>query len=451
MAKEEKLNVLIIDDEADMQETLKSILKKYYSPAAASNGKEALKEIKNGNFHLVLLDLRMPDMDGIEVLKKIKELDSSIPVIMVTASKDLKSAVEAMKTGAEDFVSKPFEVDELLAVIEKALDKYKLARENQALKEILKDSDRYCDLIGKTEKIKKVMSVIDSIAKTDSTVLIFGESGTGKEIAAKTIHKMSDRKNKPYIAINCAAIPENLLESELFGHERGAFTGALDRRIGKFELADQGSIFLDEIGCMSMAMQAKLLRVLEDKKIERVGGTAPVQVDARIISATNIDFAKAIKEGKFREDLYYRLNVIPIQMPALRERKEDIPLFIAYFLDNFNKELNKKIKGLSAGAQSLLMAYDFPGNVRELKNIIERAVALSKGDQITEENLFGLGAGQSTVMNKTLKDACEEFERNYIMGILKDADYNQTKTSKILNIARTTLASRMKALNIECK
>ncbi|MFA4966761.1 MAG: sigma-54 dependent transcriptional regulator [Candidatus Margulisiibacteriota bacterium] len=448
MAKEEKLNVLIIDDESDMQETLKSILKKNYSPVAASNGKEGLKELKNGNFHLVLLDLRMPEMDGIEVLKKIKELDSSIPVIMVTASKDLRSAVEAMKTGAEDFVSKPFEVDELLAVIEKALDKYKLVRENQALKEILKDSERYCDLLGKTEKIKKVMSVIDSIAKTDSTVLIFGESGTGKEIAAKTIHKMSDRKNKPYIAINCAAIPENLLESELFGHERGAFTGALDRRIGKFELADQGTIFLDEIGCMSMAMQAKLLRILEDKKIERVGGTAPVEIDVRIISATNIDFAKAIKEGKFREDLYYRLNVIPIEMPALRERKEDIPLFIAYFLDNFNKELNKNLKGLSVGAQSLLMAYDFPGNVRELKNIIERAVALSKSDQITEDNLFGLGSSRSGIVNKTLKDACEEFEKSYILGILKENNNNQTQTSKVLNIARTTLASRMKALDI---
>jgi len=450
MTNKEKLNILIIDDESDMQETLKSILKKNYSPFSVSSGAEGLKEIKKGNYKLVLLDLRMPEMDGIEALKKIKELDNSIPVIMVTASKDIKSAVEAMKLGAEDYVGKPFEVEELLAVIEKAAEKNKLERENQALREILADSDRYCDLIGRTEKIKKIIGLIDSIAPTDSTVLILGESGTGKEIAAKTIHKMSNRRNKPYIAINCAAIPENLLESELFGHERGAFTGAMDRRIGKFELADQGTIFLDEIGCMSMAMQAKLLRVLEDNLIERVGGAAPVQVDIRVISATNIDFGKHIKEGKFREDLYYRLNVIPIEMPPLRDRKEDIPLFISYFMDKFNKELNKKLKSLNPKAQTILLSYNFPGNVRELKNIIERAAVLAKGDQITEENLFGLNANQTElpVYNKTLKEACEEFERSYITGILRQTNGNQSKASQILNIARSTLAYKLETLGI---
>ena len=443
-------NILIIDDESDMQETLKSILKKNYSPFSASSGAEGLNKIKKGNYRLVLLDLRMPEMDGIEALKKIKELDNSLPVIMITASKDIKSAVEAMKLGAEDYISKPFEVEELLTMIEKAIEKNKLERENQALREMVAEGDRYCDLIGKTEKIRKIMELIDSIAKTDSTVLILGESGTGKEIAAKTIHKMSSRRNKPYIAINCAAIPENLLESELFGHERGAFTGAMDRRIGKFELADQGTIFLDEIGCMSVAMQAKLLRILEDKMIERVGGSSPIQVDIRIISATNIDFGKHIKEGKFREDLYYRLNVIPIQMPPLRERKEDIPLFISYFLNKFNKELNKKLKGLNPKAQTILFSYDFPGNVRELKNIIERAAALAKGDRITEENLFGLNSNQSEslVYNKTLKEACEEFEKSYIAGILRQTNGNQSKASQILNIARSTLAYKLEMLGI---
>lgn len=403
--------------------------------------------IKQESYSLILLDLKMPEMDGITALKKIKEFDPGLPVIIVTASRDIQSAVEAMKLGAEDYISKPFEVEELLVVAERALEKRKLKRENQYLKEVLKDSDSYGDLIGRTPIIRKVMELIDAVAKTDSTVLITGESGTGKEIAARTLHKMSPRKERPFIALNCAAIPENLLESELFGHERGAFTGALERRVGKFELADTGTVFLDEIGCMSPAMQSKLLRILEDRIIERVGGGSPIRIDVRILSATNIDFAKYIKEGKFREDLYYRLNVIPLNMPPLRERKEDLPLFISYFLDKFNKELNKKIKGLTTTAHSRLMAYDFPGNVRELQNIMERAVALSKGDQISEENLFGLSASVN-ITSQTLKAACEEFERSYIKGILSKTGGNQTKAAQILGVARTTLTARLKALGI---
>jgi DNA-binding NtrC family response regulator len=446
----EKPPILIIDDEADMQETLKSILKKSYAPQAASSGEEGLKEIRSGNFALVLLDIRMPRKDGLAVLSEIKEFDASLPVIMVTASKDIKSAVEAMKLGAEDFISKPFEVEELLAIVEKTLKKRQLEIENKALKEVLAESETYCDLIGKSPQIGKIKELIKQIAPTDSTVLITGESGTGKEIAAKALHKISPRKNKPFIAINCAAIPENLLESELFGHERGAFTGALERRLGKFELADQGTIFLDEIGCMSPAMQSKLLRVLEDQIIERVGGTSPIQVDVRVISATNIDFKKHISEGKFREDLYYRLNVIPVQMPPLRERKEDLPLFIAYFLEMYNKELNKKIKSLTPAAQSLLSSYDFPGNVRELRNIIERAVALCRGDLIAEENLLGLTVSAEPTLSiaKTLKDACDEFERNYIRGALKAVGGNQSKAAQALGVARTTLSSKIEALGV---
>jgi len=449
MAKE-KPPILIIDDEADMQETLRSILKKDYAPQTAASGEEGLSKLRSGNFDLILLDIRMPRKDGLAVLAEIKELESSLPVIMVTASKDIKSAVEAMKLGAEDFISKPFEVIELLAIVEKALQKRQLEIENRALKEILAESEAYGDLIGKSPKISKIKELIKQIAPTDSTVLITGESGTGKEIAAKALHKISPRKNKPFIAINCAAIPENLLESELFGHERGAFTGAMERRLGKFELADQGTIFLDEIGCMSPAMQSKLLRVLEDQIIERVGGTSPIQVDVRVISATNIDFKKHISEGKFREDLYYRLNVIPVQMPPMRERKEDLPLFISYFLEKYNKDLNKKIKGLDPAAQALLSAYDFPGNVRELKNIIERAVALGRGEFIAEENLLGLSISPdpavSTVLN--LKDACDEFERNYVRGALKAAGGNQSKAAQILGVARTTLSSKIEALGV---
>ncbi len=451
MTAKEKPNILIIDDEPDMRETLRSILKKKYSPFTAGSGPDGLKEIKKQSYDLVLLDLKMPGMDGIAVLGSIKEIDAMLPVIIVTASKELKSAVEAMKAGAEDFITKPFEVEELLAVINKSLEKRTLKIENRALREIISDGDRFCDLIGRSEKIKRVMSLIKNAARTDSTVLISGESGTGKEIAAKALHKTGGRANNAFIALNCAAIPENLLESELFGHERGAFTGALERRIGKFELAEGGTIFLDEIGCMSMAMQAKLLRVLEDRKVDRVGGTASIPIDVRIISATNIDFTRGIAEGKFREDLFYRLNVIPIEMPPLRERREDIPLFISYFIEKFNSEMNRKIRSISPAAHNLLYGYNYPGNVRELKNIIERAVALSPDDEIGEENLLGLKSASSApapAAELSLKDACEDFEKNFIIGILKKADGSQTRAARMLNVARTTLASKIKSLGI---
>ncbi|MBI5699099.1 sigma-54-dependent Fis family transcriptional regulator [Candidatus Saganbacteria bacterium] len=444
----EKPSILVIDDEEDLRLTLRSILKKDYSPQLASSGKEGLKLLKGQPFALVLLDIRMPEMDGLTVLKKIKELDNSLPVVMVTASRDVKSAVEAMKAGAEDFISKPFEVEELLAVIEKVAEKAELKKENQYLKEVLKDAEAYGDLIGQTPEIKKVMALISQTAPTDSTILITGESGTGKEIAAKAIHKLSKRKNGPFIALNCGAIPENLLESELFGHERGAFTGALDRRIGKFELSDGGTIFLDEIGTMSANMQSKLLRVLEDHKIERVGGGSPIEVDVRVLAATNIDFAKHIREGKFREDLYYRLNVIPIQMPSLKDRKDDIPLFVTYFIEKYNRELGKKVAGVSSEVLAYLKSYDFPGNVRELKNIIERAVALCQGDQLIMENLLTPTAASSTGA-KNLKQALEDYEANYIKAALNETNGVQSLAAKKLGLHRTTLGARMRALGLK--
>lgn len=444
----ERPAVLVIDDEEDLRLTLRSILKKDYSPQLASSGKEGLKLLKDQNFALVLLDIRMPEMDGLQVLKKIKELNETLPVVMVTASRDVKSAVEAMKAGAEDFISKPFEVEELLVVIEKAAEKAKLRKENQYLKEVLKDAESYGDLIGQTPEIKKVMALIGKTAPTDSTILITGESGTGKEIAAKAIHKLSKRKNGPFIALNCGAIPENLLESELFGHERGAFTGALDRRIGKFELADGGTIFLDEIGTMSANMQSKLLRVLEDHKIERVGGGSPIEVDVRVLAATNIDFPKHIREGKFREDLYYRLNVIPIQMPSLKDRKDDIPLFVSYFIEKFNKELGKKVSGVNSEVLAYLKAYDFPGNVRELKNIIERAVALCQGETIVMENLL-TPTVSGISGEKSLKQALEDFEINYIKAALNETNGVQSVAAKKLGLHRTTLNARMKALGLK--
>ena len=442
-----KPKILIIDDELDMQETLKSILKKRYMPETASSGDEGLKLIEEISFDAIFLDIRMPKMDGIETLKKIKEIDKTVPIIMLTASRDVKSAVECIKLSAENYLNKPFDVEELLTVLEKSLQKREMAKENQYLKETLKETSDFGSLIGENAEMKRIKEFISIIASTESTILISGESGTGKEVVARTIHALSNRKNKPFIAINCAAIPENLLESELFGYERGAFTGAMERKIGKFEMADLGTIFLDEIGCMPPAMQSKLLRVLEEKKFERLGGTSQIEVDIRIIAATNIDFETHITEGKFREDLYYRINVLPIKMPPLRERKDDLNLFISFFINKFNKE----IKGVSQAGITKLHAYDFPGNIRELQNIIERAAVLSTSQYIEEDHLFGLknDSAQKHKLTGNLKKDCEAYEKILIINALKEFHGNKSKAAEKLGIARTTLTSKVSSMDIK--
>ena len=439
--------ILTIDDEVDMLETYRSILSKKYEVITAESGEKALSVLKEKEVSLILLDIKMPKMNGIEILKRVKEDEPNLEVIMVTASKEIASAVEAMKLGALDYLTKPFEVKELLTVIEKALEKRALVKENLYLKESLKQATAYCDLIGRTPAIQKIYEIIDRAAPTDSTILIRGESGTGKEIVARAIHKKSKRSNKPFIAVNCAAIPENLLESELFGHERGAFTGAIERKLGKFELADGGTLFLDEIGCMSIAMQAKLLRVLEDKTIERLGGEKGIPVNVRIISATNIDFEKEIEKGNFRHDLYYRLNVIPIYLPPLRERKEDIPLFVQYFLEKFNKELNKKVAGFTPAALQIMTNYHWPGNVRELQNFIERLIVLSSNTIISEDDLQSLSAS-TEVKPQTLKEALNNYERLLIKRALSESNNNRSLAAKKLGIARSSLNSKIEALGI---
>jgi len=446
--------ILAVDDEVDMLETFRSILSKKYNLLTAPTGSEALEILKNKSVSLVLLDIKMPKMDGLETLKEMKKQEPELDVIMITASKDVASAVEAMKLGALDYITKPFDVNELWICIEKALEKRALVKENLYLKESLKEATAFCDLIGQTPGMKKIYELIDRVAQTNSTVLINGESGTGKELVARAIHKKSKRAHKPYIAVNCAAIPENLLESELFGHERGSFTGALERKLGKFELSDGGTLFLDEIGCMSAPMQAKLLRVLEDKIIERLGGEKGIPVDNRIISATNINFKKAMEEGNFRHDLYYRLNVIPIDLIPLRERKADIPLFIQYFLSKFNKELNKKIKGLDAKALQILMNYEWPGNVRELQNLIERMVVLSNDTLLTEKDVPLSNTVPELIMavkgeaSGFLRESLEVHERNLIIKALAESCQNRSQAAKILGIPRSSLNSRIEALGI---
>lgn len=382
-----KPNILAVDDEPDMLETYQSILRKKYNVFTAASGAEAIRIAKTEPIALVLLDIRMPRQDGLQVLKTLKADDPNLVVIMVTASKDIVSAVEAMKLGAFDYVTKPFDVKEMMVLIEKALENRQLVRENIYLRESLEELSSYCDIIGKSAPMQKLFQMIERAAPSDSTILVHGESGTGKELVARAIHQKSRRAARPFIAVNCAAIPEHLLESMLFGHERGSFTGAMERKLGKFELADGGTLFLDEIGCMSPAMQSKLLRVLEDRIVERVGGEKGVPVDVRIISATNIAFQQHIEDGKFRADLYYRLNVIPLTLPPLRERKGDIPLLTDYFIGRFNKAFNKNVKGLEKAAAQKLAGYAWPGNVRELQNIMERLIVLSQGSIITKEEI----------------------------------------------------------------
>ncbi|MDI6731081.1 MAG: sigma-54 dependent transcriptional regulator [Candidatus Margulisbacteria bacterium] len=448
----DKFTLLAVDDEKDILKLFEKILAKKYCLLTASSAKQALKIMEREKIDAVLLDLRMPGMDGIQLLKQIKASNPTIEVIMVSASKDLVSAVETMKLGAFDYIAKPFEVIELLSVIEKALEKRKLVKENQYLKEALAEASSFGDLIGRTAIMKSIFEIIATVAKTDSRVLITGESGTGKELVARTIHAQSRRAKQPFVAVNCAAIPDNLLESELFGFERGAFTGAMERKTGKFEIADNGTIFLDEIGCMSPTMQAKLLRVIQEGQIDRVGGGFPISIDVRILAATNLDVKQAIADKQFREDLYYRMNVIPIHMPPLRERKDDIPLFIKYFLEKFNKEMNRRIQSFDRSALLSFQKYHWPGNVRELQNIVERLVALSSGPTISEEEvertLNFFYSETPSVDNEHLDGAMTNFEKFYIKKALGETEGNKTKAAKMLGIARTTLLSKISSLRL---
>jgi len=451
-----KPSILIADDEEDILLLYKNLLKNEYNLTVTKSGADAVRKASEKHYDLVILDVIMPEMNGMEALKKIKEMDGSIDVIMVTASKEVKPAVDCLKFGAFDYIIKPFEVEDLLSTIRKALERRKILMENLYLKQALDERASMGELIGKNDKIRKIYDIIEHIAGSNSTVLISGESGTGKEIVADTIHKKSKRANKPYVIVNCAAIPENLLESEIFGHERGSFTGALDRHIGKFELASGGTIFLDEIGEMPMAMQVKLLRAVQEGMIERIGGEKSIPIDIRIIAATNIDLKKAIQDKKFREDLYYRLDVIPINLPPLRDRKEDIPLFINYFLAKYNKELNKDIKYITGEALKVFQEYSWPGNVRELENLIERIVTLSKDDHIDAAHLpkdivnsKPNNNGSFSLEEGSLMKVVRNFEKKIIIEALRYCNGNQTSTAKTLGIHRTTLISKLEAYGIK--
>ena len=449
------VNILVVDDELKMRRVLQIALEEEgYSVAEAKNGEEAVRKISKTAFHIVIADMKMPVMDGMELLRRIRKLDEKLPVIMMTAYGTVATAVEAMKQGAYDYILKPFDVDEMKLIVSRAIEVGHLIKEKEFQQEELKTK---FNIISASPQIKEVSDLIRKVADIKSTVLICGESGTGKELVARAIHFGGKRAERPFIVVNCAAISETLLESELFGHVRGAFTGAHVDRRGRFELADGGSLFLDEVGAMSQALQSSLLRVIETKEFERVGGTRTIQVDVRIIAATNMDLKKAIEEGIFREDLYYRLNVVPIELASLRERPEDIPLLAKHFLSLYSRELRKEIKEISPSAMKLLSGYDWPGNVRELENVVERAVVLARGKILQNEDLpldLSLRKWDNDKVDSyqgAKKEVLESFEREFFTRILRVAGGNITEAAKLSGMDRKNLYEKLRKLNIEPK
>jgi len=452
--------ILIVDDEKGMREYLKKLLSENnFRVKLASNGENGLEEVHKEKPDLILADLKMPKMDGLSFLKKVREEYPKMIVIMMTAYGTMESAIKAMKLGAYDYINKPFEIDEILLVIEKALEKKNIEEENIILHKELKKSYSFEDIVSQNDKMRQIFDLVKRIADTKSTVLIRGETGTGKELIARAIHNISLRRDKPFIPVDCAALTETILESELFGHIKGSFTGAVSDKKGLFEAAEGGTVFLDEIGHISLSIQAKLLRTLQDGVIKRVGDVNSRKVDIRLISATNEDLEKAVKEGRFREDLYYRLNVVPVWIPPLCQRKEDIPLLVEYFINKYNHLEKKNLKSISQDALSILMRYDWPGNVRELENFIHRAVVTEIGPEILPKdlpsNIRTLETAERRELNlrtidfrKARKAAIEAFEKRFLMDALKKNKGNISKTAKDIGLDRRNLQRKIKFYKI---
>ena len=450
----ERTKILIIDDEAPSREALVLLLKNAdYDIKGAGSGNEAFELLAEDAFDIVITDLFLPDIDGIDILKRVKSVAPAMEVILITGHASAETAVRAMKEGAFDYITKPLNLDELRIIMGKAVEKRLLLNENVYLKKQLRDKFEFANIIGASPAMQKVFNRMKRIIQTDSTVLIIGESGTGKEIVAKAIHFNGHRKDKPFVAVHCGAIPENLLESELFGHTKGAFTGAIKDKIGKFEAANKGTIFLDEIGTMPMHLQTKLLRVLQEQEVERVGSNRPIKLDVRVISATNQNLEEEVKAGNFRDDLYYRLNVIPLNLPPLRERVEDILPLVRHFLRKNCKEMKRPMMALSKDALEALEFYHWPGNVRELENIVERTVALTEGDQITLDDLpSAIRAGASTRVIERgvdLPKTISDIEKKMIAEALALSNGVKAKAAQMLNLNRTTLVEKMRRLGME--
>lgn len=457
-----KGKLLVVDDEFAIQKALVKYLKKLgYDVDSAGDGAEAIEKAKGKSYDLVLSDLKMPNMTGIELIRACKKISPSTSYLIMTGFGTIETAIDAIKEGAFHYITKPFELDDIALLIEKAIAFRTLSTENAELKKQVKNKYKFENIIGNSEKLQEVFSVIERVCETDTNVLVLGESGTGKELIARAIHYNSKRGNRPLIPVNCGAIPETLLESELFGYVKGAFTGANGSKIGRFEMANGGSIFLDEIGDMSMKLQVKILRVLQERKFEPVGSNDSVEVDVRIIAATHQNLEKAIAEGRFREDLYYRLNVIPLHVPALRERASDIPLLVENFLQVFCAENRCERPKISREIMDILCGYKWPGNVRELENTIERLVVLRPGQTVHVSDLpdkFTQNAGAGVFTRGTvsipdngisLKNVVEDFENALIMKALDKTGWNKNKAATLLRLNRTTLVEKIKKKNLE--
>jgi two-component system response regulator PilR (NtrC family) len=455
--------ILVVDDERSMRELLGIVLRREgYDVLLAENGTQAVSLLQRQVFDLLISDIKMPDMNGVEVLRAAKQADQDILGIMITAFASTDTAVEALRMGAYDYISKPFNVEELKIVVRNALERRQLRQENVLLKRALRTSHQFANIIGASEPMVAVFKLIETIAPTNSTILVTGESGTGKELVARAIHVNSLRREHPFVAVNCGALTETLLESELFGHMRGSFTGAATNKKGLIEVGEHGTVFLDEIGEMSPMMQVKLLRVLQERRFRRVGGTEELPVDIRIIAATNRDLSKMVAEGRFREDLFYRINVIPVHLPPLRERREDIPLLAEHFLGKFRDQMGKPLSGISGEAMAVLQRYDWPGNIRELENVLERAVALERTPSILLDSLppqlrghvqagAASGAQGTTALPDSgfdLEEHVQTIERDHILQALKKAGGVQVKAAEMLGMTFRQFRYKLKKYNV---
>jgi two-component system, NtrC family, response regulator AtoC len=447
--------ILVVDDDPGIREAFRLVLEEEYELVEAEDGPQAIERVQGSPVDLVLLDVRLPGMDGIEVLERIKAIDEHVEVVLVTAVQTVRAAVAAMKLGALDYLTKPFDEDEILPLIRRALERRALDREVVYLRSELQRERDFDQLVGQHPLMQQLYQLIGAVARNPLTVLIAGESGTGKELVARAIHRHGPRRDEPFVPVNVPAISEALIESELFGHEKGAFTGAVARKLGKFELAHRGTVFLDEIATLRVDLQAKILRVLQEREIERVGGTRRIPVDVRVIAATNADLRKAIQGGSLREDLYYRLNVVQITVPPLRDRREDIPLLVDHFIRRSSHLLHKRVTGVSTAALDVLVTYGWPGNVRELQNVIERAVALTEGlvvevkDVPLDLMLPDVRHLADDPASVPLREARERFDRQVILRVLERVRWNQSEAARLLGLHRNSLKAKLLAWGID--
>jgi DNA-binding NtrC family response regulator len=447
-----KANILVVEDEQAIRDALKMVLEEEgYQTQAADDGKKAMELVNKNDFDIVITDLKMPEMDGMSLTRQIQQICPQTSVIIITAHGSLESAIEALRIGAYDYILKPFDFDDVLYKIKRLIKQKELILENQALRHEVEQKYSFSNIVGQSPQMKKIFDLIKKVANTKGNVLITGSSGTGKELVARAIHYNSDRKNKPFVAINCGAIVGNLMESEFFGHKKGSFTGAVRDKDGHFKMANEGTLFLDEIGDIPLHLQVKLLRAIEENEILPVGGNTPIKTNVRIIAATNRNLEEDLEKGTFRDDLFYRLNVVEIKLPSLNERREDIPLLVKHFIDKYNVELNRNIKNVDNETMRILLNYSWKGGIRELENVIERALILCEDEFITKRDLPPnmTDIDYEADIPDRMKDAVATFEKKHIISILKRVENNKEEAAKILDISLSSLYRKMDELNIK--